>query len=138
MTVKERRVVANKLPEGFRVTRHAWERMCGRRLSPDALGMVLTFGRELYAHRIRFFAIGRKEIARERAYGVDLRQLDGWIAVCSPDGGIVTVYRNRNFRGMKPNGHKRQRVRRRLSGRPSRRVGRWASFGGDSRVRSSQ
>lgn len=39
--------------------------------------------------------------------GVDLSGVEGVQVVCSRDGAILTVYRNKNFRGLRPRGGRR-------------------------------
>lgn len=44
--------------------------------------------------------------------GADLRELEGMHVVCSPEGVILTVYRNHDLRGLKPS-RRSHRFRRR-------------------------
>jgi len=121
MTKTERGFIAQKLPDGFSLTRHAWDRMSGRSISPTALGQVLQFGRVAYVRGARFFALGRKEIARAAARGIDLQMLDGIVAVCTAEGVIKTVYRNKNFRVLRAGGPKSRPRRRIRAAQPKRR-----------------
>jgi hypothetical protein len=87
---------------GFGLTRHAWERMSGRGFSPETVRKVLSFGRIAHIRGATIYAVGRKEIARYTTRGVDLGGLDGVQVVCSDNGTVITVYRNRDLRGLRP------------------------------------
>jgi hypothetical protein len=102
------------------LTRHALERMCKRRLSEDALGMVLAYGRSVRVRGAEICAIGRREVARYRRDGIDLAQFEGIQAVCSHDGPVITAYRNRDFTRLRD---KTRRGRRRLGLRTARSIG---------------
>ena len=54
--------------------------------------------------------IAPQEIFRYRHHGVDLREYEGVQVVCRPGTGfILTAYRNRSFRGLRP--HRRNSSR---------------------------
>ena len=89
---------------GVVITNHAWERMCGRRLSPSDLELVLEFGRECPGKKCITYAVGRNEVARHRARGLDLSALEGVQVVTVESGGalvVITVYRNSDFRALR-------------------------------------
>jgi Domain of unknown function (DUF4258) len=83
-------------------TVHAQERMQHRCIDPEAVRAALDFGREVFTRGAIVHAIGRREIERWSDEGVDLSSYDGVQVVCSHDGAVLTVYRNRNFRGLRP------------------------------------
>ena len=83
------------------LTKHAKRRMEARRLPEDAVNAALDHGRIVHARGAEIYAIGRNEIARCRREGVDLSAYEGVQVVCSPDGTVLTVYKNRNFRGLR-------------------------------------
>ncbi len=87
---------------GKAVTDHAQKRMTGRRISPEALEAVLTYGREVYVRGAQVFAIGRKEVERYQRDGIDLSAYEGIQVVCSVDDTVMTTYRNHDFRGLRP------------------------------------
>ncbi|MFH1882314.1 MAG: DUF4258 domain-containing protein [Planctomycetota bacterium] len=93
---------------GFDLSRHAWQRINGRGLSLDAIQRVIKFGRVAHVRGAKIFAVGRKESARFNLESIDLSDVEGVQVVCSDDGVIMTVYRNRDFRGLRP---RRQRAR---------------------------
>lgn len=90
------------------LTKHAQVRMHQRRLSNEAVNMVMTYGRVARVRGAETYAIGRKEIKRYLAEGKDLSRFEGVQVVCSSDGAILTMYRNKNFRGLRPRGGRRR------------------------------
>ena len=76
--------------------------MTGRRLSSEAVQTVLMFGRVAYVRGAAVYAIGRKEVERFSKQGIDLGPYESIQVVCTPEGTILTVYRNRDFRGLRP------------------------------------
>jgi hypothetical protein len=90
------------LQSGYSLTRHAWERMSGRRLSPTAIRLVLLYGRAAHVRGATIYVIGRKEVERYGREGIALESLEGVQVVCSDADAILTVYRNRDLRGLRP------------------------------------
>ena len=105
-----------ELPDKRALTEHARQRMLARGIPPSAVAEVLKYGRSVFVRGARVFALGRKEIAKHAPLGVNLARLEGIQVVCRPEssGAIVTVYRNRNFRGLRPKGRSRFQPRRRV------------------------
>lgn len=94
--------------DGHWLTRHVLGRMAARRIPVPAIRAVLTFGRRVHVRGATIRAIGRREVARLRRCGVDLAPHEGLHVVCGSDGAVLTAYRNRDFRGLRP----RRRARR--------------------------
>ena len=90
------------ISEKYKLTRHAWERMCGRGLSLDMVRRVLKWGRVVYVRGATIYAVGRKETERCQQDGIDLSDVEGVQVVCSHSGAVMTAYRNRSFRGLRP------------------------------------
>jgi hypothetical protein len=86
-----------------RLTGHARVRMDARRLSRDTVAAAIRFGKVARVRGATIYAIGRREVSRYAEQMIDLSPYEGVQVVCSPDGGILTAYRNRNFRGLRPN-----------------------------------
>ena len=84
------------------LTRHAWQRMTARGMSLAAIEAAIEYGRAVHVRGATVSALGRKEVERCRRRGVDLSRYEGIHVVCSPKGMILTVYRNRDFRGLRP------------------------------------
>lgn len=86
-----------ELMPGYRLSVHAWQRMCARGHSPDAVRAALEHGRIAHVREADFYIIGRAEIAAAARTGFDLRRLDGLHVVVADDGTIKTVFRNREL-----------------------------------------
>lgn len=84
------------------LTRHARERMVNRGLSLTAIRTALEYGRIVYIRCAEIHVIGRKEVAWFDRLGIDLSPYEGVQVVCSSDGAVITAYRNRDFRGLRP------------------------------------
>ena len=84
------------------LTSHALVRMYARRFSEKAIRAALQHGREVHGRGAVIFAIGRKEVMHARASGIDLTGYEGIHVVCSREGTIMTVYRNRDLRDLRP------------------------------------
>ena len=96
------------------LTRHARLRTSARRFGVAAIEAALAYGRIVHVRGAEIHVIGRKEVFRFRHRGIDLRDFEGVQVVCRPGSGLVlTAYRNRSFRGLRP--HRRNSSR----GRPS-------------------
>lgn len=103
--------LASVAPVVFKLSAHARDRMSARRVSLLDLELVLSHGRMRYLRGARIFALGRKEVLNHRAERRALQRLEGLQIVTSLDGTIMTVYKNRDFRTLRP-GRWRRRVRR--------------------------
>ena len=97
----------------FRLSRHARLRAHARRFGVAAIEAALAYGRVVYVRGAEIHAIGRKEVLRCRQRGIDLRVFEGIQVVCRPGASVVlTVYRNRDFRGLRSHRHHASRARR--------------------------
>lgn len=83
------------------LTDHARLRMDGRRIPAAAVAAVLDYGRVVWVRGAQVYALGRKEVDRAARRGLDLRAYAGLQVVCTPDGDVITVYRNHDFRGLR-------------------------------------
>jgi hypothetical protein len=81
---------------------HAQKRMQHRGIDTAAIEAAMAFGREVFTRGAIVHAIGRREIEQWRDEGINLSAYDGVQVVCSHDGAVLTVYRNRSFRGLRP------------------------------------
>jgi len=96
---------------GLRLTNHAKDRMVGRRLSTTAVSATLDYGRTLHLRGAEIHFLGRREVRKHYRLGVDLSHLEGLMVVCSNEGVILTVYRNKqtpNLRERTPRRRKRR------------------------------
>lgn len=90
------------LRRGYSLTLHARQRMSGRSISPDAIRLVLDIGRTARVRGATIYAVGRKEVERYRQEGIELSSVEGIQVVCNEAGAILTVYRNKDLRGLRP------------------------------------
>lgn len=100
----------------FVISRHAGTRLMQRGFTESELRAVLTFGRVIHTRGARYFVIGRRELQRVKAFlGCDNR-LNGIHVVTSLERTVLTVYRNSNFRSLRPRGRRYGRISRRSIG----------------------
>ena len=85
----------------FSLTKHALTRMVRRALSRTAIEAALEFGRCMEIRGAQIFAIGRREVERFRREGIELEAFEGTQVVVADSGSVLTVYRNRNFKGLR-------------------------------------
>lgn len=83
------------------LTVHARTRMDGRRISTQAVEAVLAYGRTVRARGAQIYALGKKEIQWASRQGLDLRSFAGLQVICAPNGDVLTVYRNHDFRSLR-------------------------------------
>ena len=100
-----------ELHDSYHLSRHAWARMSERSLSPDMIRRVLDYGRISHVRNATIYAVGRKEIKCFDRENVDLTDVEGVHVVCNESGAVMTVYRNRDFRGLRPRSRRGRRCR---------------------------
>lgn len=88
------------------VIQHAAVRMQQRGISPELVGLVLRYGRTIHSRRAVYRVIGRKEVSRFGAQGVDLSRAEGVHVLLDADGAILTTYRNHDLRAIRPSKRK--------------------------------
>jgi len=95
--------------EHFGLSRHALKRMSQRSIDVEQVQLVLCHGTVIHSRRARFYVVGRKEMKRLVAVGCDVRGLENiQVVVDEKSNNILTVYRNRDFRQIRPK-HRRER-----------------------------
>ncbi len=100
---------------GRKLTQHGRNRACARRLSPEMMQAVFDFGREVHTRGAVIYVVGIKEVTQAKGLSIDISEVEGWHIVCSRGGDVITVYRNRDLRGLRP----RHRTRSDRYSRPS-------------------
>lgn len=85
------------------LTEHAEGRMYARGLCTAQLDMVLRYGRLIHIRGASVHVIGRREVDYYRRRGIHLEPCEGLQVVCGGNGQVLTVYRNQDFRGLRPN-----------------------------------
>ena len=91
------------------LTRHAWQRMTARGIPTDAVEAALQYGRIVHTRGAAISVIGRKEVEQCHKHGINLSAYEGVQVVCSPDGAVMTTYRNRDFRGLRSSSRRKSR-----------------------------
>jgi len=84
----------------FLVTPHASVRMGQRSIPERDVHLVLKHGRAFYpdGRKACYYVIGKREVRAAAMHGLSLSHLEGiTVVVCSREGRINTVYRNRDF-----------------------------------------
>jgi len=90
-------------PIELRVSMHADERLNARGICATDLARTLEHGRSVHIRGADIYVVGRREIKDSGEHGVNIADLNGIHVVCASDTGIViTAYRNRNLRGLRP------------------------------------
>lgn len=84
------------------ISTHAEFRMNQRGICQESIELVLEFGRQIYARRAIFYVVGKKEIARYSDREPKLKLLEGLQVISANDGTILTAYKNKNLRGIRP------------------------------------
>jgi hypothetical protein len=78
------------------LTRHARRRGARRNVAADAVEYVLAHGRMVRRTGVMFYFLGRRDIPACDRCASWATRLEGVIVVIAPDGGVITVYRNRH------------------------------------------
>ena len=78
------------------LTRHARRRSARRNVAPDAVEYVLAHGRMVRRTGVMFYFLGWRDIPACDRCASWATRLEGVIVVVAPDGGVITVYRNRH------------------------------------------
>jgi len=93
----------------FDLSKHAQIRMSQRSIDVDKVQQVLTYGRMIRSRSAMFYVIGRKDIKKLGRAGIDARLLENiQVVVDERSNRILTVYRNEDFRQIRPK-HRRER-----------------------------
>ncbi|MBE9396809.1 DUF4258 domain-containing protein [Pontibacterium sp. N1Y112] len=89
--------------EHFELSHHAQTRMSQRSINLGEVQSVLQHGRVIHSRRARFYVVGHKDVERFSHAGIDVRALENiQVVVDEISNRILTVYRNRNFRQIRP------------------------------------
>lgn len=84
------------------MTSHALKRMNSRGISQDAVLATLIFGRAIHGRGAVICFIGRKEVEQFGEEEINLSDYEGVHVICSKNWVVLTTYRNRNFRDLRP------------------------------------
>ena len=83
--------------EGVTLSDHARTRMAQRGVRAAAVLAAIDHGREVRSRGAWFHVIGRKDVARARALGIDISRHEGVHVLQGADGKIITVYKNKRL-----------------------------------------
>jgi len=87
----------------FHLSKHAQLRMSQRSIDLEQIQKVLNYGRMIHSRRARFYVVGKKDTKRLSKNGVNTQGLENMqVLVEEKTNTIVTVYRNKNFRHIRP------------------------------------
>lgn len=90
------------------ISLHGTQRMSQRGINLSDVDQVMAYGRVVYTRGAAVYVIGRKEVTYWKEQGVELEELEGvQVVVCG--NLVVTVYRNKDFSGLRPRRRRRSR-----------------------------
>lgn len=93
----------------FQLSKHAQLRMSQRSIDLKQIEKVLSYGRVIHSRRARFYVVGKKDTKRLSKTGINTQGLENMqVLVEGKTNTIVTVYRNKGFRHIRPV-HRRER-----------------------------
>jgi hypothetical protein len=76
-----------------RQSRHASRRAAQRNLA-GAIEYIVTWGRPVQRTGVCFYFLGRRDIPAQHRHLPQITRLEGSVALVSPDGEVITLYRN--------------------------------------------
>ena len=83
-------------------TQHADQYIGKRGISPQAIELVLEFGRQVRSRGAIFYVIGKKEIERYHKIEPRLADLNGVQMITSEEDVVITAYCNKDLRSIRP------------------------------------
>ncbi len=84
------------------MTEHAEHRMASRGISQRALKAALQYGSVRFTRKAWYYRITRLDVQKCKNQGVNIAEFEGIHVVVSPDGAVLTAYRARKKRRLKP------------------------------------
>jgi len=90
---------------GLTNSKHAELRESQRGISQKQILLAYKFGRIINSRRATYFVVGNKEIDKYGLSEPELKTMNGIQLVVSSGGTLLTVYRNRNLRRIRPYKH---------------------------------
>jgi len=78
------------------LTNHARRRSRQRGIPTDAIDAAIDYGQYRAIRGADIYTLGWRQVRFHRERGLDLSSWEGTEVVCSHDGRILTVYRNKN------------------------------------------
>ena len=99
------RIEINRKDNGlaFNLSEHACSRMNQRCIDKRSLKAVLTFGRVIRSRGACFYVIGKRDASQLQAMGINVQGLENTqVLVDERTSTVLTVYKNNNFRKIRP------------------------------------
>ena len=95
----------------FTLTDHADSRMQQRNIDVSAVQLVLSYGKIIHSKKARYFVVRKRDIKRLAKHCKDIALTEN-IQVLVADGinSIITVYRNSDFRQIRPQSRRERRA----------------------------
>ena len=85
----------------YGITNHAQMRMSQRRISKDAMAVVLKYGRRVHARNVIVYFFGKKEMKRHLKTGQHASKWDAFrdihVLVSPTDDTVITTYKNQQI-----------------------------------------
>lgn len=73
---------------------HHSDRRAAQRNLVGAIDYIMAWGRLIHRTGVRFYFLGRRDIPPQHRHLPQIARLAGSVALVSPDGEIITLYRN--------------------------------------------
>ena len=86
------------------LSKHARHRMASRGIPAAAVAAALDYGQVFHERGATMHVIGREEVKRLAADGVDLAAYKSIQVVCANDGTVLTVYWNHKLHSLRQSG----------------------------------
>ena len=93
------------LSSSLNTTEHATQRLEQRGISKKQMMLAFKYGRVIHSRRAVYHVVGKKEIAMYSHIEPELKNMDGIQLVMSSDDTVLTVYRNKDLRKIRPYKH---------------------------------
>ena len=91
----------------FLLSDHLLQRMQQRAIRENAIVAALSLGRIIRSRGACFYVIGKRDLNSFRQCGVNLERLENMqVVVDAKTNTVVTVYKNNNFRKIRPFKHR--------------------------------
>jgi hypothetical protein len=93
----------------FTLTKHANQRMSQRGIHLKQVLGVLKYGRIIHSRRARFYVLGKRDVDDLAKQCIDVRDIENiQVLVDEKSNVILTAYKNKNFRQIRPK-HRHER-----------------------------
>jgi hypothetical protein len=91
-------------------SRHAKQREDQRGITEKQVTLAYQYGRIIHARRATYYVVGKKEIDKHSAAEPALKEMNGIHLVVSSNGTLLTVYKNKDLRKIRPSKHRHKHL----------------------------